>query len=431
MEYSENILERSMMELVHTEPFFASLLLNMTRQYDYNIPTIGVYVNETVNLVVNPHFWKDLTLAAQVDILKHECGHVIYNHFARFAELEPSTYKTKWEDMTFEDKIEANKNAGRLNVAGDHAINEYLPNLPQKFKIFDKDGNAVKGDDGKVVISRPCLVKDLKKEAKQYGIKVENLKSTEYYYDIIKKLEKEQPEDKKSGGQTIDDHSIWQKGSNDPEYITEKIKQVVGKAVEAVGGREAGNISGDVLAAIEALHYKPRDWKSDLRRFVARTAEIVVEPSRKRRNRRYGTMYSGNTTYQRLTLACMVDASGSVSDEELGQFGAELYNITKQDVVLYIIDFDTQVHNTYRMEKGNKLQKAKGRGGTAFAPPFNKAKELEVDGIIMFSDMENWDVDAVKKPKVPVLWACLESGSQPQYEWGARTTVTVKKKLDN
>ena len=30
------------------------------------------------------------------------------------------------------------------------------------------------------------------------------------------------------------------------------------------------------------------------------------------------------------------------------------------------------------MEKGDKLQAAKGRGGTAFAPPFEKAKELNI-----------------------------------------------------
>lgn len=436
---SSNILERAMMELVHNEPFFANLLLNMTRKYDFNMPTIGVNVTDTINLIVNPHFWNQLTLPEQVDMLKHECYHVIHNHFARFAELEPQTYSKEIQDMTLEERQTAMQNASKLNIAGDYAINEFLPNLPKKVKTFDKEGNPLKDDQGKVITGEGCLVKNLKKEAKQHGIDCEHYKNTEYYYDIMKQLEKKKPPQPQgqqgqgggggNGPMTIDDHSVWQTGSQDSEYITEKVKQVVGKAVEASGGREAGNIPGDVLIAIDALNHKPRDWRSDLRRFVARTAEIFVESSRKRRNRRYGNMYAGNSTYQRLTLAALVDASGSVRDEELAQFGAELYNITKQEVVIWIVDFDSRVNSCYRVEKGELLREAVGRGGTAFGPPFEKAKELEVDGIIMFSDMENFDIDAVQKPKVPVLWACLESGSQPHYNWGSRTTITVKKKL--
>lgn len=423
-----------MMELVHNEPFFANLLLNMTRVYDDRIPTIGVNVTDTVNLIINKHFWNGLSLPEQIDILKHECYHVIHNHFARFAEMEPETYSKELKDMTLEERQEAQRNASNLNIAGDYAINEYLPNLPKKIKMYDKEGKVQKDPNtGKAMEGTPCFVKDLKKQAGQHNIKVKHYKNTEYYYDIMKQLPKDeqngQGQGQGGGGQmTIDDHSVWSEGNQDSDYVTEKVKQVLNKAVEASGGREAGNIPSDVIVALDALNYKPRDWRSDLRRFVARTAEIVVESSRKRRNRRYGTLYAGNTTYQRLTLAALIDASGSVSDDELNQFAAELYNITKQDVVLHIVDFDTKVNNIYRMEKGEHVREACGRGGTAFAPPFKAAKDLEVDGIIMFSDMENWDVDAVKKPKVPVLWACLDGRSQPQYDWGARTTVTVNKK---
>lgn len=416
------------MELVHNEPFFANLLLNMTRVYDYKIPTIGVNVTDTVNLYVNPHFWNNLSLDEQVDVLKHECYHVIHNHFTRFAEMEPEHFGKDPKDMDIAERLNRMQTANKLNVAGDFAINEYLPNIPKKLKTFDKDGKPIKGADGKVQVGSPCLVKDLKKQAKPHGINVEHYKNTEYYYDIMKQLEKENPQQEMQI-MTIDDHSVWAEGSQDSEYITEKVKQVVSKAVEASGGREAGNIPGDVLVAIEALNHKPKDWRSDLRRFVARTSEIVVESSRKRRNRRYGTMYSGNTTYQRLCLAALMDQSGSVGDEEWCQFMAELYNITKQDVVLHVITFDTKVHDCYRLEKGEVVKPERTYGGTAFIPPFEKAKELEVDGIIMFSDMENFEGDDLKKPKVPVLWACLENGSDPQYSWGARTKVSIKKKL--
>lgn len=439
---SENILERAMMELVHNEPFFANLLLNMKRIYDYNIPTIGVSVTETVNLWVNPYFWNALDLKAQVDVLKHECYHVIYNHFTRFAELEPTVYNDQ-NKKTIGDRLQDMTTATTLNKAGDYAINEYLPNLPKHFHVFDKDGNKLEDEKGKPSKCSGLSVKELKKYIKSIDLKdekgnpviVENLKNMEYYYSILKLLEKE---DKKGdgdgkggcGGMTIDDHSVWATGNQDPEYVNEKIKGIVDKAVEAVGGREAGNIPADVILAIEALNHKPRNWKTELRRFVARTSEIFVETSRKKRNRRYGTLYAGNTTYQKLHLAVMVDTSGSVGDLELAQFGAEIYNITKQNVVVTVIEFDTRVNNVYKLESGDIMREVVGRGGTMFECAFTKAEELEVDGIIMFSDMENGDSDVkIKKPKVPMLWACLESGSKPRYNWGSQITVTVKKKL--
>ena len=116
---NENIIERAMMELVHHEPFFANLVFSMKRIYSDKIPTIGVNVTDTINLYINPVFWNDQSLAEQVDILKHECYHVLNNHFARFKDLEPQIYEP---DLPIEQRAAAMKTASNLNVAADYAI---------------------------------------------------------------------------------------------------------------------------------------------------------------------------------------------------------------------------------------------------------------------------------------------------------------------
>lgn len=435
------MISSAMVSLIQHEPFFANLLMNMTRTYTTDLPTLGVNITDTVNLYVNPFFWENLSLSEQVGVLKHECYHVINNHFTRFKDLEPDTYNGK--KKTLSEKIEAMENASICNRAADYSINEMLPNIPKEMKFFDKEGNAIvypdvtldaKGNEiphpeaGKPVIGRPCLVEQLQKDLNP---KIERHQHTEYYYEILKQDQKENKG--KGNGQPevvlIDDHSIWSDGDQDDEFTTEKVKQIVAKAVEQTGGREAGRIPSDVLTAIEALFYKPKDWKSDLQKFVAKTSEIIIETSRKSRNRRYGVIYPGVKIYPKLHLAVVIDTSGSIRDEELSQFVAEIDRITKNEVKVTVIECDAQVNNVYDFDAVRCVSNLKvtGRGGTMFKPAFDKATELKIDGLIYLTDGENGDGDQLKKPKYPVMWAILD-GYKSHYTWGYKTNITVKKK---
>lgn len=436
------MIDSAMVNLIQNEPFFANLLMNMTRTYTTDIPTLGVNVTETVNLFVNPHFWESMSLSEQVDVLKHECYHVINNHFVRFKDLEPDTFNN--QKKTFGEKVEAMENAGVCNRAADYAINEMLPHLPKEMKLFDKEGNAItypdtvmddKGQEsphpkaGQAVIGKPCLVNDLKKELNNN--KIENNQHLEYYHEILKQKQKEDKQNGKGKGQSmlVDDHSMWGDGEQDDEFITEKVKQTLAKAVEQSGGREAGRIPGDVLTAIEALFHKPKDWKNDLQKFVAKTSEIIIENSRKSRNRRYGVIYPGVKVYPKLHLAVVIDTSGSIRDEELSQFVAEIDRITKNNVKVTVIECDAQVNNVYDFDAVRCVSNLKvtGRGGTMFKPAFDKATELKIDGLIYLTDGENGDGTGLKRPKYPVMWAILD-GFKSHYNWGYKTNISVKKK---
>jgi len=440
-EANEN-LEKALMVLISDGRFFSSLLMNMRREFTNKLSTLGVNVTDEVNLYINPYFFNALTQIERVEVLKHECYHVINNHFARFRDLEPQIFDTN-NEQSIADRYAKQQNASLLNQAADYAINEYLPELPKNFKMFSPDGTLQiqpdtfadgkpNPDAGKPMEGNCLWVKDLQKQIPS----VQHQQLTEYYYEILKQKQEKDKQNGKGQGQdgqgqmTLDDHSIWHEGDATQDQITDKVKQVVNKAVENCDDREMGSLPADVRQAIANLNHIPRDWRQDVQRFVARTAEIVIEATRKKRNRRYGIIYPGQLIFPKLHLAVGIDTSGSVQDEELQQFFTEMSRLHKMEIVITVIECDTKVHKVYKFDPKKPFE-VHGRGGTSFKPVFDKCDELEVDGLIYFTDGECYD-EGVKKPKYQVLWAVCGNKDRIKrlpYVWGARTHIEVRKKV--
>jgi len=425
-------MHKSMKHKIDTKyhKYFGTKIIN-NKHLDCSIKKITEvkYVNKKSDLYDiavedNHNFFANNTLV-------HNCYHVINNHFARFKDIEPTMFTDKRElKQVVEDMLKA----GTLNQAADAAINEYLPNLLKNFNLFDKDGNKVVGEDGKIIEANPVTVEAIKKLIPE----TQHKQHMEYYYELLNRERQKQQNQagngggkgkngkNKGNGTLLDDHGLWAQGSDDVEYVTEKVKQVVNRALEESGGREAGNIPGDVLSLIDRLNYKPKDWRSDLQRFVSRTSEILIETSRKIRNRRYGIIYPGNKTFPKLVLAVIVDTSGSVCDEALAQCFAEIDRISKNNTKVIVIECDAEVQAVYDFDPKKKIE-IHGRGGTMFGPGIKKAEELDCDGILFVTDGCNFEGDSLKKPKLPILWVLYEN-CKVSYPWGARTEIKINKK---
>lgn len=438
---AEELLEQTIVELIFAQPFYANLIMSMRREFTTKIPTLGVNVTDQVNLFVNPYFFCSMNLLERVDVLKHEAHHVINNHFVRFRDIEPKVFDNV--EKSLYDRVVSMQKASTINKAADAAINEYLPNLPRKVNLFDENGNPVvnpteivdeKGNKvpntdpnaGKIIEADLVFVDLLKKKFPN----IENKQNMEYYYEFLKE---QQDKDGQNGtGQMIvlDDHDIWHETDNTEDDITQKVKEVVNKAVEQTSEKDMGKLSGDILAAIEKLNHTPKDWRQDIQRFSARCAETVIESSRKVRNRRYGILYAGNKTYPKLKLTIGLDSSGSVGDEELSQFFAEMVRLHNMNIDLTVIECDAQVNSVYKFDP-KKPFKVNGRGGTAFKPVFEhiEKEKLETDGLIYFTDGGCYGED-IKKPKYPVLWA-LSSPFQldNSINFGSQTKVEVRKRV--
>lgn len=375
-------ISQAIIRLYESERFYAELLLQMDRIINEKIPTACVCVKSRIELHINPKFFSSLSAEEQIAILKHECQHILNNHIERAKEIYPEIYD---KDSTIEGSLINNAKHTLINFAADLSINPGITNIP-KFAV------------------KPAL------------FNLEEGHTMEWYIENLKNNEKMR------GLTHFDDHSLWSESDGRSEEIKTKVKQAINRAAKQA--RAAGKMSGENELLVNRINYKARDWKGDLKRFAARALEVALETSKKKRNRRYGIMYPGTIKEETLHVGVALDTSGSISDEALCQFMAEVANIAKHATVT-VVEADSEVKNAYIFDPKKKYS-VKGRGGTAYQPAFDYfTDETDVDGVIYFGDMDCSD-ERIIKPKYPVLWAIV-GPQEPPAKWGSKTKVEVKR----
>lgn len=379
-----DLLTKAIVRLLDRERFYAEIILQMDITLTTSIKTAGVYITDKVHMHINPEFFSKLSTDEQTAILIHECKHILFDHIPRSKELAPDVY-AKNADRTIEDSVINHMKHSALNVAADCSINPNTAHIPV-WGVFPKNFDL---EDGQTF---------------------------EWYHDKLKDNEKM----KAFSG---DDHALWGESEQDKELLREKIRQTINSAAKKA--KAAGSMSASDELLVDRLNHKPKDWKADLRRFVAKQIETILESSRKKRNRRYGISHPGVVKWEKLTLGVAIDTSGSVSDEALSQFMAEIAQIHKYANVI-VVEADSEIKNRYEFDPKKKYS-ISGRGGTAYTPALDHFTNKEtIDGLIYFGDMDCFD-EIVKKPKYPVLWAIV-GNQNPPVSWGSRTKIEINKK---
>lgn len=372
---------KAIVRLFDTERFYAELVLSMDRIMSDKVPTAGVCIKDRIELHVNPKFFNALSNKEQVAILKHECQHILHDHISRSKEYAPDVYVKEQNQV---DSTISKAKHQVINIAADCAINPGIHSLPEG-GVYPKTFNLPNG-----------------LTLEEYASKLKNneqLKNITHY----------------------DDHSLWSESEEDQEALRAKLKKALDKAKKAT--MSAGKMTYDIEVLLERFQTSTKDWKKELSRFAAKSLEILLESSKKKRNRRYGIMYPGAVKIEKLHIGVAIDTSGSVSDEALSQFMAEIGKIAKYAVVT-VVQADTEVKSSYLYDP-KKNYSIKGRGGTDYQPAFDYyTKNTDVDGVIYFGDMDCFDTEKLRKPKYPVLWAIVGTQAPPA-AWGGRTHIVL------
>lgn len=383
-------VSRAIVRLFERERFYAELVSQMRRIEDRKYPAVaGVCVKNTVELVINPEMFDKLKVSAeekideQVGILIHECEHVLRGHIPRARELHPEIYNNS-KDLA-ENIINDAKHKA-MNIAMDLANNSGIKDVPE-WGCFPEKFDLPRNE------------------------------TFEFYHEALK------DSDKLENLQEWDEHSIWAESDKDKEVLKEKIRQAVNKAAQKT--RAAGLMTADMELLVENFNSgNTVSWREKLKNFVARAWSVVVEDTRKKRNRRYGVMYPGVKKIEQLHVGVPIDTSGSMSDEALVQALREVANIAKFAKVT-VVEVDAEIKDSYVFDPKKKYR-VKGRGGTAYQPAFDyfnaMTGENAIDAMIYIGDMDC--ADTPEKPKYPVLWAVV-GNQKPPVDWGTRIQVTV------
>jgi len=382
--------------LLMDEPFFAALSRKIEKRADYNIPTAGVRVDpETAQfeMVYNPDFFASLPEDHVRGVLKHEFYHLIFEHVT--SRKPEGVNHTVW------------------NICADLAINSHLQGeLPEM----------------------ACMPGVGPFEDMPLG------KSAEWYLANYPQQEDEDGEgegsgeggegsgDGESGGEgsnkpgSFDDHSGWDDAGQSPEQqaanqmAKERLKQAMKEAANeaAQSAKGWGSMSGEVKKEILKRLETKVDWKKVLRYFIKTSQRASRRSSVKRINKRYAYIHPGKKTQRQAKIAIAIDQSGSVSDEMLTSFFAELNSLAKL-AEFTVVPFDTEVDESkvYVWKKG-KSQNAERVlcGGTCFDAPTKYVNDHSFDGVIILTDMEAPKPKACKAQR---MWMTDARGASRPY----------------
>ena len=125
-------------------------------------------------------------------------------------------------------------------------------------------------------------------------------------------------------------------------------------------------------------------------------------------------MYLENLEGESVKVYVAVDTSGSIDNEQLSMFLAEIRGILNSyphlECELYYADADA--YGTYNIDSKSSLPPPTGGGGTSFAPFFSIVGD-NWDGLkssICVYLTDGYGSFPDKKPELPVLWVVTPGG---------------------
>ncbi|MDA7633744.1 VWA-like domain-containing protein [bacterium] len=310
-------IQTCLVRLRARHPFFGALALFVEHCLDEQIPTAAT---DGKRVRFNPSFACEITAPELDGVMVHELLHASLRHCTR----------------------RAHRDAELWNVAADIVVNGMIREVAGLELPFE----PIEDDD----------LKDLEVE------------------EVYERLPR-QPDTFQLDGQWVDIETpsdgaadIAQEDQSQEDYwrsAMSRVRLLVGP--ECIGDLPSG------LARHVAETLEPSlDWRTLLWRFLARTPIDFQGYDRRFIGR---GLYLDDLQGETLKARLCIDTSGSISDEDLGQFLAELRSILAAypqiDLLLYYAD--TDLHGPFKLADENAL-KPLGGGGTDFRPFF---KEME------------------------------------------------------
>lgn len=372
----EERLVKSRVKLLRQSPFFGTLLLNAPHCVTDKVSTAAT---DGTTLLLNREFMESQTQEHFQSILLHEVLHMALEHIERMKDV----FQT--DPMT-------------ANIAADIVVNGIIKDngasLPHE-AVFDND------------------LKHL---------------SVREIYNILRQKQQEDPDHLKkkygTGGDNVNQCLQPGSGNSDgkprpdgkPESGSGRgvnWKDVLNKAAAIARSKSFGLHGAGLNRIFNDLLEPTINWRDALYRYI--TASRTDFEGYDRRFIHTGE-YMDDLGGGKIRVAVFMDTSGSVDEELLGEFIAELrfaVNALPQTTgeLWY---FDTELYYQGDVEDILTHPKLQGGGGTSFVKVMDKIKEVALedssaqtlaiiftDGYARLNDFEN--------PDTPVMW-CISPG---------------------
>lgn len=346
--------------LLWDHPFFGVLMLQLKKVQVDDPKKVDTMATDGRHLFYHPPFVDELKKDELVFVLAHEVMHNALEHHIRRQSRKP----------------------GRWNDACDYAIN----------------GELVECKVGKMP-ERGLL------EARFTGLSAE---------EIYRILDDENNGDDSAEGQgdtggcggTMDGCAQHDEAAK--AELRAEMQTQIRQAAMTAKAAQAGKLPAGVQRIIDELLMPKVDWRAVLRRFIDESS--TRDFSWAKPNRRLlplGLVTPGTIADGVSHIVIAVDTSGSIDDEILRDFAAEINGAFGEGAVdrLTVIYADATVNHVEEFETGDELRlHPAGGGGTAFSDTFRliNAEYPDAKATIYLTDLYVGDFG--DEPPHPVLW---------------------------
>jgi len=379
-------LDAHLINLMMTEPFFSKVLRPITKVRTDEIPTAGVLAKDgDIKMWWNPKFLASLTPKQVKGLLKHECYHLVFEH----TTTRRHTPHIVW------------------NYATDLAINSLIDEeeLPEGGLIPGKAFKALTEED-KVKMG-PEAVKRYETVSAKIASFPKEMSAEWYFARLMEDEDVKEALEGAPGGEgegepgeggvpglpgSMDSHDGWDEMSaSDREYLKQKIKQSIEKAVKECDATGSwGSVGASCQKAIRAMVSNEVPWQSVIKKFCGMIRRAHRRSNVKRLHRKYPGIHPGMQKGYTASIYVYIDQSGSVGEQELSLLFGELGGLAKK-VTFITYHFDTEVDEASKTEwkKGRTPPVHRTRyGGTDFkcVAEHAEAHSSHMDGYLVLTD---------------------------------------------
>lgn len=437
-------IDRHLISFLQDAPFFAELSRYIRKVPTTDLPTAGVAFDQEyddITLYWNPDFFASLSDTEVRGVLVHEFYHLIFCHLtsrrkmpARMwnvatdlainsiiitndskqyalpkGALIPGTFPTGPDNRALSKEEKAAMPMASLIESFPHSQSSewYFNLLKEKANQIQKgmkDACPVHSQQNSDTNNPPEKNKKKgkgKQQDNKDNITQDHPEPTDGGHNDTHTHGKDAQDKQCTCGEgwldSMDDHSGWDQVPEEiKEAVAGRLRNIVEKAVHKADAQANGwgNIPGPLRENIRKSVSKIVNWRNVLRQFVGSLERGNSTSSMKRINRRYPYVHPGKKRGYTAKLLIAVDQSGSVSDQLLSLFFAELSQLTKR-VSVTILPFDCVValNDITEWRKGTNPQiKRVAGGGTDFNAPTIFANDPKNrgkwDGMLILTDGE-------------------------------------------
>lgn len=376
----DDLISATRLRLRRLSPFFSALAMFAEVSFTEEVP---IAATDGRRLLFHPEGYGNLPPAERDAVFLHELLHAALLHPSRRGVREPELFNIAADIVVngmvaAAEKVTLPSGAIRDQRLEHHSVEEVYELLQKKKKL------------------PPLPLSDLLRPAS---------------------AGREHPRDPAAPGASAEtptrDPDGELQGLHDAGALEAHWKQAIQQAKVLASAQGQGTLPAGLVRQLGEIAEPTIDWRSQLWRYLVRTPNDFSGFDRRFLHR---GLYLDQLEGESVQVFCCIDTSGSIDDDQMLAFLAELSGILASYPMLdcRLWYADAVCYGPYALREIQDTPRPKGGGGTDFCPFFQAAADhwsQDQEAVCVYLT-DGYGSFPEEPPELPVLWVVTPGGAQ-------------------